>query len=269
MVKKDNRRDPDERRNLKDVPSSALVGPKRQCTATSKATGERCKRYVSPGMRTCRVHGSATRKTKVAAAKRIAQASGYAAEMLVEFMADPATPLKDRVQIAQDLLNRAGVAGKSAEQNERFELYQNIVLASTVPLNGPKPDDWDDDGLDGPWEAFSGQVAAPAQNVIDAEVVEDHERARDEQTEAVERERDKRRRRGVDPELPPAIEQRVRPRAAPAPQSAATPSAPSIEDDPRDRQPVPSRDEALVKGREQFLLDREGLRKKTRPRRRA
>ena len=144
MVKKDNRRHPDERLNLKDEPSSALVGRKRQCTATSKATGERCKRYVSAGMRTCRVHGSATRRTKVAAAKRIAQASGYAAEMLVEFMADPATPLKDRVQIAQDLLNRAGLGGRQQVEigmQTVSEVYARIVLDSSVAIDAEVVDE--------------------------------------------------------------------------------------------------------------------------------
>jgi len=83
-----------------------------RCTATSKRTGERCRAWALRGAKTCRVHGSATRASKVAAAKRVAEASGFAADMLAEFMADPNVDLKTRTQIAQDLLNRAGVNGK-------------------------------------------------------------------------------------------------------------------------------------------------------------
>lgn len=93
-----------------------LMSRKRQCPATSKRTGERCKRYCAPGARTCKFHGSATRRAKTAAAKRVAQASGYAADMLVEFMADPEVDIKLRTNIAQDLLDRSGVSAKTVLQ---------------------------------------------------------------------------------------------------------------------------------------------------------
>jgi len=84
-----------------------------KCTATSKRTGKQCGAWALRGARTCRVHGSATKKSKVAAKRRIAEASGYAADMLAEFMADPTIDVKQRVQIAQDLLTRAGYGGKT------------------------------------------------------------------------------------------------------------------------------------------------------------
>ncbi|MGN7187256.1 hypothetical protein [Microbacterium enclense] len=89
-----------------------LMQTHRQCPATSKRTGERCKRFCAPGQRTCLWHGSGTRRAKTAAAKRIAQASGYAADMLVEFMADPDVDVQLRTKIAQDLLDRSGVNAK-------------------------------------------------------------------------------------------------------------------------------------------------------------
>ncbi|WP_378040899.1 hypothetical protein [Citricoccus parietis] len=48
------------------------------------------------------------------AAERIAEAADNAAELLVLFMQDSKNDIKVRVQIAQDLLNRAGYAGKNA-----------------------------------------------------------------------------------------------------------------------------------------------------------
>ncbi|WP_334147572.1 hypothetical protein [Microbacterium sp.] len=112
--KNDRQKRPLERHN--PLNDAHLMESKRQCPAISKRTGERCKRYCALGMRSCRWHGSATRVAKTAAAKRIAQASGYAADMLVEFMADPEVNIDLRTKIAQDLLNRAGVSEKTVLQ---------------------------------------------------------------------------------------------------------------------------------------------------------
>lgn len=157
---------------LHDLRSGDLA-PHRQCPAMSKRTGERCKNMLSPGKRTCRMHGSATTKSKVAAAKRIAKASGYAADMLVEFMADPSVDVKLRTTIAQDLLDRANVTGKTAIELTIPE-WQKRADASVV-------------GAEVAW----GELAAMARpeanlDVVDAEVVEDeaHEREWDRRLEA-------------------------------------------------------------------------------------
>lgn len=155
------RRTPLERANpLKDL-NSADVAPKRQCPKMSKRTGEQCKRYCAPGFRTCRWHGSATTKSKVAAAKRIAKASGFAADMLVEFMADPDVDVKLRTTIAQDLLNRANVVGTTAIQltvPEWEKRAQSAVTGAVVD-----------------WGALAAFAPAADPNVIDADVVQDYE----------------------------------------------------------------------------------------------
>lgn len=248
-----------------------------QCTAHKK-NGARCRKYAINGSNVCRTHGGAAPQVKRAAALRLLMAADSVAGELVRIALSKTASDATKVQAIFGILDRAGLNPRQAVdvdvavglKQSPEDIYANVVLASTVALNGPKPADWDDDGIDGPWEYFSGQAALPDPNVIDAEVVEDErERAHDERMEAVERERDKRRRRGVDPELPPAVEQRVRPRPAPAQRGTPTPPAPSIEDDPRDRQPVRSRDEALTKERERFLIQREGLAPKKRHQRRA
>ncbi|MEV7797478.1 hypothetical protein AB0O14_00160 [Microbacterium foliorum] len=129
-----------------------LMESKRQCPAISKRTGERCKRFCAMGMRTCRWHGSATRVAKTAAAKRIAQASGYAADMLVEFMADPEVNVDLRTKIAQDLLNRAGVSEKTVLQIgvEQPKSFMDFVGEALVDVSV------DDDP-----------------NIVDAQVIED------------------------------------------------------------------------------------------------
>jgi hypothetical protein len=119
MTEKDQNDKPAERGPLERAErlnDALLMETHRQCPAISKRTGERCKRFCAMGQKTCRWHGSATRKSKTAAAKRIAQASGYAADMLVEFMADPDVTVDLRTRIAQDLLNRAGVSEKTVLQ---------------------------------------------------------------------------------------------------------------------------------------------------------
>lgn len=114
-----------------------LMMTHRQCPATSKRTGERCKRYCAPGQRTCLWHGSGTRRAKTAAAKRVAQASGYAADMLAEFMADPDVDVKLRTQIAQDLLDRSGVNAKKVMEltvDKGQSFFDNVMDAYVVDV---------------------------------------------------------------------------------------------------------------------------------------
>lgn len=155
------RRTPLERANPLNDLNSADLAPKRQCPKMSKRTGEQCKRYCAPGFRTCRWHGSATTKSKVAAAKRIAKASGFAADMLVEFMADPDVDVKLRTTIAQDLLNRANVVGTTAIQltvPEWEKRAQSAVTGAVVD-----------------WGALAALMPAADPNEVDAEVVQDFE----------------------------------------------------------------------------------------------
>lgn len=156
-----------------------------QCTATSKRTGERCRAWALRGQKTCRVHG-ANRLSAAKAQRVIAGASGFAAEMLVEFMADPKVDMKSRVQIAQDLLNRAGIAGKQQLEigmQTVSETYARIVLNSTVPV-------------------------APQGQIIDAVIVED-DPSDDERVLSKDRLMERRRRQGKQPALPPADERRL------------------------------------------------------------
>lgn len=129
------------------------LSPKRQCTAHSKHTGQQCGRYAMRGLRVCVVHGGATRQAKAKAAQRIQEASGYAADLLVELMANPDIDVKTRTQIAQDLLNRSGVSEKhilqiGAERPKSFEDWVGETIIDVLV---------DDDDP----------------NVIDAEVIED------------------------------------------------------------------------------------------------
>lgn len=58
----------------------------RQCTATSKQSGQRCKRYAHPGATVCVIHGAAAPRAKAAAARRREQ---EAAERAVALFGAP------------------------------------------------------------------------------------------------------------------------------------------------------------------------------------
>src|SRR5690625_725635 len=54
----------------------------RQCTATSKQSGQRCRRYAHPGATVCVIHGAAAPRAKAAAARRREQAAAERAVAL-------------------------------------------------------------------------------------------------------------------------------------------------------------------------------------------
>lgn len=49
-----------------------------QCTATSKQTGQRCKRPPTPGHAVCKIHGSGSPQAKAKAAQRLAEQAARA-----------------------------------------------------------------------------------------------------------------------------------------------------------------------------------------------
>lgn len=139
------------------------LSPKRQCIAHSKASGQQCRRLAMRGLRVCVVHGGATRAARAKAAERIQQASGFAADLLVEFMASPEQDVQLRTRIAQDLLNRAGVSEKTVLQIgiDPPKSFLDFVGDAIVDLEVSTDD------LDGV------KVSTKASDIIDAEVVVD------------------------------------------------------------------------------------------------
>lgn len=92
--------------------------PARQCTGTSKITGERCKRAPIPGGTVCKMHGGATPLVQHEARLRLLAGADYAIEYLVRTL-EPRPPCAecgrtdaDRdpvvVRAAQIVLDRAG-----------------------------------------------------------------------------------------------------------------------------------------------------------------
>jgi hypothetical protein len=83
---------------------SADLMDDRRCRATSKRSGERCKRYASPGGRVCVIHGGATPAVRAAAQRRLAEREAAA---LLEVLWDPnAEPITNPVEALQALAGR-------------------------------------------------------------------------------------------------------------------------------------------------------------------
>lgn len=53
--------------------------PERQCTAKSKQSKERCKKWAEPGLDVCRMHGGSTPRAKAAGQRNVQQAAARAA----------------------------------------------------------------------------------------------------------------------------------------------------------------------------------------------
>lgn len=80
------------------------MGGRRQCTATSKQSGERCKRRPIPGGTVCTSHGGAAPAVRAAAERRKQEA---AATALLEILWDPdAAPVTDPVERLAALAGR-------------------------------------------------------------------------------------------------------------------------------------------------------------------
>lgn len=85
-------------------PSNPKAPPARQCTATSKTTGQRCGHWAMRGTNVCRHHGGSAPQVRAKAKQRQAQAE---ADALVTMLWNvDAAPVKDNVEAMQLLAGR-------------------------------------------------------------------------------------------------------------------------------------------------------------------
>ena len=203
----------------------SMTGPINRCTA-HRRNGDPCKNRAIRGTNVCRVHGGSAPQVKRAAFVRLLMESDPAAAELIAIYKDKKNPIAARLRAIENVLDRAGVAAKQevdldVQITGKLSVYEQIVLDSTLPV--------------GVYDDLDGPLALPDPNVIDAEVVEDApapvQRARELEMDDAERNAHRREKF--------LQKQRAERTTPPSP-------APSIADDPRDRQPVRSRDEALT-----------------------
>jgi hypothetical protein len=84
-----------------------------RCNAT-RPNGARCRREAERGAVVCDQHGGAAPQVRRRAAERLIMTADRAAENLVRMMEDTEVPFGIRAKIAQDLLDRAGLASTQA-----------------------------------------------------------------------------------------------------------------------------------------------------------
>jgi hypothetical protein len=139
-----------------------------RCNGT-RPNGGRCKREAEDGAVVCDQHGGAAPQVRRRAAERLIMTADQAAQMLVKMMEDTEVPFGIRAKIAQDLLDRAGLASTQAIK---------IVPAEDDPVMRffedafSDPNNWEENP---PPPAIEERVIDPdvePEEIIEAEIVE-------------------------------------------------------------------------------------------------
>lgn len=81
-----------------------------RCVASLKRDGSRCRRVVEPGSTVCDQHNGTAIQVRRRAAERILMTADEAAQRMVQWLNDEGVPMKERVVVARDLMDRAGLA---------------------------------------------------------------------------------------------------------------------------------------------------------------
>ena len=76
--------------------------------------GGRCKHEAEPGSVVCHIHGGAAPQVRRRAAERLIMSADHVSQKLLEWLDDPEVPYRVRAEIAQDVLDRAGLASTQA-----------------------------------------------------------------------------------------------------------------------------------------------------------
>jgi hypothetical protein len=104
---------------------------RRQCTATSKQSGERCKRRPIPGGAVCVMHGGATPAVKAAAEERLAQAEAEKTVRKLWVGLENAAPVTDPVaslqRLAGALEEMANVLGNRVNEMNSIEAGADLA----------------------------------------------------------------------------------------------------------------------------------------------
>ena len=108
-----------------------------KCSATSKSTGESCKRHAIAGGTVCRVHGGAAPQVRKAAALRLAALVDPAIGVISRALKDKKQP-KIAFDAARDVLDRNAL--KSPDQ---VEIAGTLTIADILRARIKKRHDTD------------------------------------------------------------------------------------------------------------------------------
>lgn len=104
----------------------ATPSTERQCTAKSKTSGQRCKKYAIPGGTVCTSHGGKAPQVKRKAQLRLLELVDPAIITLARLMASGETD-QVKLQAAKDILDRAGVP-RQTEATVKVEDARELLL---------------------------------------------------------------------------------------------------------------------------------------------
>jgi hypothetical protein len=131
--------------------------------------GGRCKHEAEPGSVVCHRHGGTAPQVRKRAAERLIMSADHASQKLLEWLDDPEVPYRVRTEIAQDLLDRAGLIATQVHQ---------IVPTTEDPVMRffeeafSDPNNWEENP---PQPAIEEQVIDPdaePEEVVEAEIAE-------------------------------------------------------------------------------------------------
>jgi hypothetical protein len=86
-----------------------------RCNGT-RPNGGRCKREAEDGAVVCDQHGGAAPQVRRRAAERLIMSADRVSQKLLEWLDDPEVPYRVRAEIAQDVLDRAGLIATQVHQ---------------------------------------------------------------------------------------------------------------------------------------------------------
>jgi hypothetical protein len=92
-----------------------------QCSATSKQTGNRCRRFTGhPGLSVCRFHGGASPVVRAAADRRVAALVPLAIQAIKEILEDPNS--SKRLAAARSIVRLAGIDARTVWEDSDVKL---------------------------------------------------------------------------------------------------------------------------------------------------
>lgn len=114
------------------VPGSK--NPERRCTATSAASGERCKRAAIKGGFVCTSHGGASPQVRKKAKERLLELVDPALASLQKVLTDPNTEDSVKVRAALGILDRTG-HGPGAKVEVGISKWDEFMQSAAVKLD--------------------------------------------------------------------------------------------------------------------------------------
>jgi hypothetical protein len=139
-----------------------------RCNGT-RPNGGRCKREAEDGAVVCDQHGGAAPQVRRRAAERLIMSADHVSQKLLEWLDDPEVPYRVRAEIAQDVLDRAGLIAAQVHQ---------IIPTTEDPIMRffkeafSDPSNWEQNP---PQPAIEERVIDPddeSEEIVEAEIVE-------------------------------------------------------------------------------------------------